>query len=134
MTYQFKKDDEGLTRDGRKYRVVADNLRNNWSIVAVITNEDGIEFSIQASASGQESGFRNHLHLMPPVQVREFWLVMFTSGKVEYTEYEPRPKDDLIQWGPSDHTGKSFSHKWVVAITGPHKVEFTPGTGLEGGQ
>jgi hypothetical protein len=71
MTYQFKVGDTGKTRDGRRYRVLATDLKSVETIVAAITPPNGEEFVVERLATGKVhlDGSRAVGDLMPPTQV-----------------------------------------------------------------
>ena len=52
MAYQFKVGDTGKTRGGRPYRVLATDLKNAETIVAIIEHIGGDEFATMRFANG----------------------------------------------------------------------------------
>ena len=52
MAYEFKVGDTGKTRDGRPYRVIATDLKNAETIVAIIEHIGGDEFATMRFANG----------------------------------------------------------------------------------
>jgi hypothetical protein len=53
MTHQFKVGDTGKTRDGRRYRVIATDLKSDETIAAAITNPSGEEYVVVRFATGK---------------------------------------------------------------------------------
>lgn len=41
MAYAYKVGDTGLTQDGSKYRVVCNDMKNLYPVVAIVTDDDG---------------------------------------------------------------------------------------------
>lgn len=73
MTHKFKTGDTGLTRNGRPYRVIADDAKGGaYPIVALISYADyaDAEISSQNRLDGSHylSDKASPLDLMPPVQ------------------------------------------------------------------
>jgi hypothetical protein len=68
MTHQFKVGDTGKTRDGRRYRVIATDLKSEDTIVAAITLLSGEEYVALRFATGKRfaDGTSDADDLMPP--------------------------------------------------------------------
>ena len=86
MTWKPKLGDRGKTRDGRPYRVIADDAANRFLIVALVCDRSGSEWSISYLPNGSwlENG-ESGLDLMPPprtVECERAWMVYRADGEL----------------------------------------------------
>ena len=94
MTHTFKKGDTGLTRGGRPYEVVLDDLSGRWPIVVVVTGPEG-KYTCDITASGRYvEGETRTDDLMPPAPtaVSEIWANVYPDSVGAW--YETRREVD----------------------------------------
>ena len=70
MSYVFKPGDQGKTRDGRPYRVLATDVKSHQPLLAAIIENIGIENIYYYDSKGNWDGIYPNSHdLLPPTRI-----------------------------------------------------------------
>ena len=111
---------EYVTRDGRRVEVLRVGVNAGWSVLALVTEENGRQFVLGLDSEGRTTATSEPFIIpVPKKHTRRIWLVHWKCGGSNSLERECNAAY-LAEHGRN-----------ILAITGPHEITFTEGDGLQ---